>query len=132
MSVTGADGQPTKAFRVTNSGNSGFSQLRYQNPFHLRPGSPYRVSLSGKTTTSGAGNSLPNMQLSIVTLSGSQILVTWAPMQNGVALGNGWYRFSGDFTPPAQSDGYYTINIYYTRNANLVEHFVDNFAMDKI
>ncbi|WYZ36484.1 hypothetical protein EsH8_XV_000037 [Colletotrichum jinshuiense] len=133
VSVAGANGQATQAFRVINRQYLGFAGLMMNNQyFHLKAGSRYRVSLSGKTTTSGAGNTLPNVSLNVNTRSGFGIGASWYPLQNGVALGNGWYRFSGEFTVPAQYEGDFVVNIGYTRNQNYVEHFVDNISLEKI
>ncbi|WQF87073.1 Putative carbohydrate-binding, CenC, Galactose-binding-like domain superfamily [Colletotrichum destructivum] len=132
VSVAGANGQPTRAFRVINRQYLGFADLRTTNQyFRLKAGSRYRVSMSGKTTST-ASNTLPNVSLNVNTRSNFGINANWYPLQNGVGLGNGWYRFSGEFTVPAQYEGDFVVAIGFTRSQNYVEHFVDNIAIEQI
>ncbi|KAL0941488.1 FAD dependent oxidoreductase [Colletotrichum truncatum] len=132
--VPGANGQPTWAFRSINRQYLGFALLYFNNRyFHLKSGPRYRISFSGKTTAPGAGNTLPNTYFSVVGKPNWSIGASWSsPLQNGTPLGNGWYRFSGEFTVPARYEGDCGLNIGFTRNTNYVEHFIDNITLEQL
>lgn len=130
--VSGANGQPTWAFRAANTANSGNIWLTFDGTQRLllKSGPRYRISFSGKTSTAGAGTAFPNIALNVWHKSFRHIASWYRDLADGVPIGNGWHRFSREFTVPADVEGEVEIGAEFFRSAVFTEHFVDDFIIE--
>ncbi|KAK7981423.1 hypothetical protein PG988_003661 [Apiospora saccharicola] len=130
------DGNPTWAFNAASAQNTrGVAAIdtAFEHRFLLRAGPTYRVSLDVKTT---ALNLNRNIATDILFLSstadGHFCGGPWDPLTNGVALGNGWHRYTMDFVVPQAQQGYCDAYTLFRTQGIPGNHFVDNYSIVRL
>jgi hypothetical protein len=132
VSEPGPNGNANKAVKITNNLNQGYTDFQMNDQLLLlKAGASYRLTLSAKTTASNAGASIPKMT-AYVWLKERPLPIILPFQNNGVAIGNGWYKFTFAFQMPLDKGGDSYVFFDFQRNASPTSTFLDDISISSL
>ncbi|KAF7555526.1 hypothetical protein G7046_g6541 [Stylonectria norvegica] len=120
-----AEGGMSPALRIMENTASGHASASYMYPISLEKGK-YRVGFNTKSTLIPSPTGGNNWSLLTITVSGGGgNLYNGAP-ENGISLGNGWFRFEMEFDVAEDVGGSSFLDIGLDASGQMLDWYFDD------